>query len=86
MQLDSALECVSDGDGAVAALSAALKLTDMQSFGDVLESDVIITTIFALMLLRKCIKAIQCFTLLRERLYITGVLYRVFLLVICMDN
>lgn len=35
---------VSDGDGAVAALSAALKLTDMQNFGDILEGDVIVTT------------------------------------------
>lgn len=35
---------VSDGDGAVAVLSAALKLVDMQNYGDVLESDVIITT------------------------------------------
>lgn len=35
---------VSDGDGAVAVLSAALKLIDMQNYGDVLESDVILTT------------------------------------------
>jgi len=35
---------VSDGDGAVAALSAALKLVDMQCHGDTLEGDVIITT------------------------------------------
>lgn len=35
---------VSDGDGAVAALSAALKLVDMSLSGDVLEGDVIVTT------------------------------------------
>lgn len=35
---------VSDGDGAVAALSAALKLIDMQNYGDMLEGDVIVTT------------------------------------------
>lgn len=35
---------VSDADGAVAALSAALKLIDMQSRGDVLAGDVIVTT------------------------------------------
>lgn len=35
---------VSDGDGALAALSVALKLTDMQKNGDVLKGDVIITT------------------------------------------
>lgn len=35
---------VSDGDGAVAALSAALKLVDMQCHGDVLDSDIIVTT------------------------------------------
>lgn len=35
---------VSDGDGALAALSAALKLTDMQHRGDRLRGDVIITT------------------------------------------
>lgn len=35
---------VSDGDGAVAALSAALKLIDMNKKGDVLKGDVIITT------------------------------------------
>ncbi|HEY8348061.1 MAG TPA: DUF1177 domain-containing protein [Symbiobacteriaceae bacterium] len=35
---------VSDGDGAVAALAAALKLVDMHMQGDVLEGDVVITT------------------------------------------
>lgn len=35
---------VSDGDGAVAAMSAALKLVDMQNTGDVLDGDVIVTT------------------------------------------
>ena len=35
---------VSDADGAVAALSAALKLTDMQGKGDVLPGDVIVST------------------------------------------
>lgn len=35
---------VSDGDGAVAALSAALKLVDMTLRGDVLEGDVIVCT------------------------------------------
>ncbi|QGU96146.1 DUF1177 family protein [Clostridium bovifaecis] len=35
---------VSDGDGAVAALSAALKLVDMNLNGDILEGDVVITT------------------------------------------
>lgn len=35
---------VSDGDGAVAALSAALKLVDMNLAGDVLDGDVIVTT------------------------------------------
>lgn len=35
---------VSDGDGAVAALAAALKLADMRQRGDVLPGDVIITT------------------------------------------
>lgn len=35
---------VSDGDGAVAALSAALKLVDMSLSGDILEGDVIVTT------------------------------------------
>ena len=35
---------VSDGDGAVAALSAALKLVDMRLRGDVLEGDVIVCT------------------------------------------
>ncbi len=35
---------VSDGDGALSALSTALKLVDMQKVGDVLEGDVIITT------------------------------------------
>lgn len=35
---------VSDGDGAAAALSAALKLADMASKGDILDGDVIIST------------------------------------------
>lgn len=35
---------VSDGDGAVAALAAALKLADMNRKGDVLAGDVILTT------------------------------------------
>lgn len=35
---------VSDGDGALSALSTALKLIDMQGKGDVLKGDVIITT------------------------------------------
>lgn len=35
---------VSDGDGALAALSAALKLVDMQNNGDTLKGDIIITT------------------------------------------
>lgn len=35
---------VSDGDGAVSALSAALKLVDMNLNGDVLNGDVIVTT------------------------------------------
>jgi hypothetical protein len=35
---------VSDGDGALAALSAGLKIAKMNSYGDVLEGDVIITT------------------------------------------
>lgn len=35
---------VSDGDGALTALSVALKLIDMQKNGDVLKGDVIITT------------------------------------------
>lgn len=35
---------VSDGDGALTALSVALKLVDMQKNGDVLKGDVIITT------------------------------------------
>ncbi|RYL87042.1 DUF1177 domain-containing protein [Sporolactobacillus sp. THM19-2] len=35
---------VSDGDGAVAALSAAMKLADMQLKGDQLEGDVIVAT------------------------------------------
>jgi hypothetical protein len=35
---------VSDGDGALAALSAALKLIDMKGHGDNLKGDVIITT------------------------------------------
>lgn len=35
---------VSDGDGAVAALSAALKLVDMNLRGDILEGDIIVCT------------------------------------------
>ncbi|RYM04978.1 DUF1177 domain-containing protein [Sporolactobacillus sp. THM7-7] len=35
---------VSDGDGAAAAIAAALKLADMQLKGDILNGDVIITT------------------------------------------
>ena len=35
---------VSDGDGAAAALTAALKLTEMHANGDVLEGDVIVAT------------------------------------------
>ncbi|MEM0134378.1 MAG: DUF1177 domain-containing protein [Thermoplasmatales archaeon] len=35
---------VSDGDGAIAALSVALKLIDMQSKSDFLDGDVIVTT------------------------------------------
>ena len=35
---------VSDGDGALAALSAAAKLLDMQKHGDFLEGDVIVST------------------------------------------
>ena len=35
---------VSDGDGAVAALTAALKLAEMHESGDVLEGDVIVAT------------------------------------------
>lgn len=35
---------VSDGDGALACLAAAAKLTDMKHQGDVLEGDVILTT------------------------------------------
>ncbi|MNW26864.1 hypothetical protein D3C74_36460 [compost metagenome] len=35
---------VSDADGAVAAIAAALKLADMQTKGDVLRGDVILTT------------------------------------------
>ena len=35
---------VSDGDGAIAALASALKLIEMQTKGDVLPGDVIITT------------------------------------------
>lgn len=35
---------VSDADGAVAALSAAAKLIDMQARGDVLEGDVVVST------------------------------------------
>lgn len=38
------LGLVSDADGAVTALSCALKLADMQSFGDSLSGDVIVTT------------------------------------------
>lgn len=35
---------VSDADGAVAAIASALKLADMQSKGDVLKGDILITT------------------------------------------
>jgi hypothetical protein len=35
---------VSDGDGAIAALASALKLTNMQTKGDILAGDVIVTT------------------------------------------
>lgn len=35
---------VSDADGAIAALSAALKLAEMSTKGDILEGDVIVTT------------------------------------------
>ena len=35
---------VSDGDGALASLSAALKIIEMNSYGDVLEGDVIVST------------------------------------------
>ncbi|WP_457292055.1 DUF1177 family protein, partial [Pseudomonas azotoformans] len=35
---------VSDADGAIAAISAALKLAEMQRKGDVLAGDVIVTT------------------------------------------
>lgn len=40
----SRIGLVSDADGAVAAVAAALKLADMQIKGDALESDVIVTT------------------------------------------
>lgn len=40
----SRIGLVSDADGAVAAIAAALKLADMQQKGDVLPGDVIITT------------------------------------------
>ncbi|GGF76244.1 hypothetical protein GCM10010912_21730 [Paenibacillus albidus] len=40
----SRIGIVSDADGAVAAVAAALKLADMQTKGDVLKGDVIITT------------------------------------------
>ncbi len=40
----SVIGYVSDGDGATAALSAALKLVDMYRGGDVLDGDVIVTT------------------------------------------
>lgn len=40
----AAVGAVSDGDGAVSALTAALKLAEMASLGDVLEGDVIIAT------------------------------------------
>ncbi|MFX5793576.1 DUF1177 family protein, partial [Acinetobacter baumannii] len=35
---------VSDGDGAIAAVATALKLADMQTKGDALPGDVIVTT------------------------------------------
>jgi hypothetical protein len=38
------LGLVSDGDGAVCALSCALKLTEMQHRGDILDGDVVIVT------------------------------------------
>jgi len=38
------LGLVSDADGAIVALAAALKLTEMQKRGDLLEGDVIVTT------------------------------------------
>ncbi|MBY0010327.1 DUF1177 domain-containing protein [Paenibacillus typhae] len=40
----SRIGIVSDADGAVAAVAAALKLADMQAKGDVLKGDVLITT------------------------------------------
>ncbi|WP_151734390.1 DUF1177 domain-containing protein ['Paenibacillus yunnanensis' Narsing Rao et al. 2020] len=40
----SRIGMVSDADGAVAAVAAALKLADMQQKGDVLKGDVLITT------------------------------------------
>ena len=40
----AAVGAVSDGDGAVAALTAALKLTEMAMRGDALEGDVIVAT------------------------------------------
>ena len=39
-----AIGFVSDGDGALAALSAGLKIVKMNSYGDILDGDVIITT------------------------------------------
>lgn len=35
---------VSDGDGALTALATALKLVDMQTYGDTLKGDIIVTT------------------------------------------
>jgi hypothetical protein len=35
---------VSDGDGALAALAAGLKIAKMNSYGDILEGDIIVTT------------------------------------------
>lgn len=40
----SRIGLVSDGDGAIAAVAAALKLADMQTKGDALPGDVIVTT------------------------------------------
>lgn len=40
----SVIGFVSDGDGAAAALTAALKLVDMSLSGDILDGDVIVTT------------------------------------------
>ncbi len=42
---------VSDGDGALAALAAGLKIWDMKNKGDILEGDIIVTTHICLLLL-----------------------------------